>query len=383
MSATIDTVTVIDTAIDATEERRHELDALIKQHFGQNSAIARIEKLSERAAVVARLHLNNAPVPSVIAKFTRGAIQPSQPIDANKIEFAEEQLAHRFLATLHTPEKYKPDLLNTAPQGIILLQDLGPEGHNTKRTYDYLIPRLAEAIAHLHNPSRNQFENYCTLREEAGLGRPDDDRRRYGKPAYQALYQLGTEFILTRYETTTFRYYKSAVATELQQVDHLISNPGPFLAFIHDDLGNARQTFEVGDKLYLLDFEYSKYSHALLDFAKPLMGKFEINLETGAYGWTGPHFPLALIDHYRQYTETTLGVEYENHNWQEATAAAMTYAALTLIGRLCRLEPNRNLRGTVKQNIQAILKHLSMLLDTLQSLPATKGFINGYLTELT
>ena len=370
-----------ETIKTANAGRRDELDALAKRVFGRNTLISHVEKISERGAIVARLRLKNASVPNVIAKYTREPVRVGKTVDRDKVEFVEEQLAHRFMATLSGGEKCKPDLLYAAPEGIILLEDLGPDARKSRQNYGFLIPRLAEAIAHLHAAGRGQYEKYCEMRLLAGLGTPMEDRRRYGKPAYRFLYRAGMDFVLTRFEVSALRYNKSAIEAELMEVARLIDNPGPFLTFIHDDLGNARQTFEVDDKLLLLDFEYSKYSHALLDFAKPIMGKFEISLKSGVYAWTGSNFSLELIDHYRKFNEAVYGIRIEPPVWQAAVTAAMTYAALTLVGRLCHLERDRNLRGTVKQNIQAILRNLFGLPGIQQSLPATTGFIAAYLKE--
>jgi len=234
--------------------RLDQLGALVRETFGPQACISKIDKLSERAAIVARLHLDQAPVSSVIAKFTESPVATSLAVTPEHCEFSEEQLAHRFLATAPVPKKMKPNLLGFHADGLMLLEDPGIGGHDTKRTFGYLIPRLAEALACLHAAGRGQYDAYCALRTTAGLGSPDEDRLRYGKTAYRHLYDIGCNFILTRYEIATVRHNHAGIKRELNQIGALIAAPGSFLTFIHDDLGNARQTFEVGDQIYLLDF---------------------------------------------------------------------------------------------------------------------------------
>ena len=362
-------------------QRITELETLIKATFGQQTEITRHQQLSQRAAIVFRLYLTKAPVNSVIAKFTHETITSNNDIPSHQVEFTEEKLVHYFLSKLNYPEKIKANLLAHSEQGIMLLEDLGKENYPENRTYGFLIPRLADSLAILHGECMQQYESYLSLRRDFGLGEPEEDRRRYGKPAYQKLWQTGVTFIESRYETSVVRHQKEALMAELKETEQQIIEPGKFKTLIHDDLGNARQTFEYNDRVLLLDFEYAKYSHSLLEFTKLLMGKFELNLETGAYIWTGPHFPMELPETYRQQLAQRYHIQYEDKEWQTALMAAMSYGAITLIGRLCWLEVDRNLKGTVTQNIKAILKHLLKLLNHTEQQPLLQRFIQQYLAE--
>jgi len=99
------------------------------------------------------------------------------------------------------------------------------------------------------------------------------------------------------------------------------------------------------------------------------------------YGWTGPHFPLDLLEQYRRYNEANFGVHYNDQVWREAASGAITYSAVTLVGRLCQLEPHYQLQGTVRQNILAIFQCLASLLAQIGELKALSSFLNSYAND--
>lgn len=208
-----------------------------------------------------------------------------------------------------------------------------------------------------------------------------EDQRRYGKPAYEKLYLKGVQFLSNRFDISYVRNHQHLLKQELELVLQSIRYPGVFLSFIHDDLGNARQTYNVNDQLLLLDFEYAKYSHMLLDFVKPIIGKFEINLLDGTYSWIRTNFPLQLTVEYRKQLFDFYQICFEDIEWKNALYNAFTYGTIAMIGRLCFLEPDRNLIGTVAENIKALLHKLIELLDEMKYNTPLQPFIVSFLRE--
>ena len=133
-----------------------------------------------------------------------------------------------------------------------------------------------------------------------------------------------------------------------------------------------------GDELYLLDFEYARYAHALLDLCKPMLGKFEMEVETGLYVWSCPGFGPGLADAYRAALREMHGTTFDDDAWTPALAAALAASALALVGRLAELEPERRLAGTVAENVNGILYRLLQLLGDMPY-PAARAFIARHL----
>jgi aminoglycoside phosphotransferase (APT) family kinase protein len=171
----------------------------------------------------------------------------------------------------------------------------------------------------------------------------------------------------------------AALAQELEDVQRMIAQPGPFAALIHDDLSNARQTFEVEGRLMLLDWEQAKFGHALLDFVKPMVGKIEVELDTGISAWQCPGFPIALPDAYRRLLARDHAVALGDADWDANLSAALIFGALALAGRLVVWDPRRALRGTPQQNINGVLRRLLQLLPGSAPFPAMRGFLRGHL----
>ena len=62
----------------------------------------------------------------------------------------------------------------------------------------------------------------------------------------------------------------SELNAEIQDVMDATSQPGPFLVYIHSD-PCPDNVFDLGERFYLIDFEFSRYGHALWDAIYPRM----------------------------------------------------------------------------------------------------------------
>ncbi|UAY54333.1 hypothetical protein [Arachidicoccus terrestris] len=353
------------------------LEDLIRKTFGNQTSIAEVVALSSRAAVTARLVLRGSGPPSVFIKHIAADAFPALQLVDTHVEFAEELLAQRFLQSLQPSAPFRANLLAFDQQGIFLLDDLGESGHSTMRSFDYIIERLSRSLAILHLCTREQATHYYGMRQEAGLGHPGDDRRRYGGPAQLKRFQVGQKMLLALAGRRNID--SNEMEQELERVRAIVTTPGPFLALIHDDLGNARQTFEQGDDLFLLDFEYARFGLSLIDLCKPMMGKFEVNLDNGNYLWNDPHFPITLAEAYRKHLEEIGHLCFPDQQWYDGLSAALIFHTLTLLGRLDHLEPDRRLVGTVQQNVNGILFRLLELLPAHDKIMVP--FLNAYFNK--
>lgn len=350
---------------------------LLCARWGGDLRIGPYEELSRRSARVGRLRIDGTGAPSsVIVKHAHP--EEFGGLCANP-EFREEQIVHRFLRDCGVEEGLKPALHAWDPQGVTVLEDLGTENYRRMRSYDELVSMLSAALARLHAGTRGRQDDFIRLRRDAGLGDPGADSRRYGSNALHRRARRGRDHLLDRVGHDRSARERGAILAELENALALVEAPGQFLCLIHDDLGNARQTFEVGDRLYLLDFEYARYAHGLLDLCKPLIGKFEMELDTGFYRWVNPNFPLTLVDAYRDSLHREHGIRFDDSIWEDAVHAALTYAMLTMVGRLLELESDRPLVGTVPQNVNGILRSYWELIGERPVYPALAGFIPHHL----
>lgn len=361
---------------DLNEPIRGALIELVRRTWGPETAVTGVVSLSRRSSAVSRVSLSGGagtPASIIVKHVPEIHFGPGLPGRENP-EFAEELAAHRLLTRLGAEAGLKAALLAFDPCGITILEDLGPQGHPRQRGYDELVPMLATAYARLHGPTRGRQEEHAELRRACGLS-DGIDLRRYGSMALARRARMGRLHLLSR----TPAEMAGEVERELDEAIALAEQPGDFLCLIHDDLGNARQTFEVGNDLYLLDFEYTRYSHALLDLCKPLIGKFEMDLHTDNYLWINPYFPIGLATTYRSLMERDHGFAVPDAAWTRAMGGCLVYAMLTMIGRLMELEPDRRLVGTIAQNVNGVLYHLHGLLESLDSTPSVRALIPRYL----
>lgn len=349
-------------------ELLRDLELLLCERFSADTVVAECFPISQRSAITMRARLSGTHAPeTVFVKHLHNSEYPAERLYETNVEFAEELLALQFLEQCPPAQPFRAKLIAGDARGLIVLEDLGPEGHAEMRSFDELVELVSAPLALMHAATRDRMQLYLQLRTAAQLGDLDADRRRYGKPAQRMRFALGRDYLLGRSAGRSAEQLRA----ELNAAEAEIESPGEFFAFSHDDLGNARQTFEMGQRLYLLDFEYAKAGHCLIDLCKPILGKFELSLDTGAYLWTNPNFPLAFAAAYRRRWQNETGLVIDDARWTSALSSAFVYHACTLVGRLMHLEPDRRLLGTVQQNINGILFRLSEVLP------------DGYYPELT
>ncbi|MEL7146004.1 MAG: hypothetical protein AAFO69_06525 [Bacteroidota bacterium] len=356
------------------EEPLAFFDEVVKKVFGSAAHVQGYKELSKKNTALGRLTLRDAEIPTVIIKYNPHLGR--MPAAAGMIDLLEEQLVFQHLATLSIRKKLRPTVLGMEHGRFILIEDLGEKTIVQKSDdYDSL---LAASFAHLHGSSMGRYSGYQALRNKMGLGH---DFRRYGKPAMERLFARGRGFLANRFDISYLRHHQPEVVTILDKIENAIKHPGRFHALIHDHLSNQRQFFVDDDDLLLLDFELARYSHSLLDFVKPVMGQFAINEQDSHYQWIGPYFSLQLLHTYRDTLANEYGQHYEDDEWREAIFYGLSYGAISFIGRLCYLEPDRKLVGSLSSNIKMILHRMQELCLELKVENSLTAFIGSFLKE--
>ena len=364
-------MTLARTGAEYASERT---EALIKARFGEDCRVVGYDRLTRRAAAVARMRLAEAPVETVIVKHLDRPWATAELV-ADHPEFANEALNYRFLDSIGLCGTVPPGLIGCDPSGVIVLADLGDFAALPERSFDHLVPALARSLALLHSATHDRAEAYDSMRSEAGLGSRSDDRRKYGAPGARRLFHAGAALCLAT-EGLSHRQ-TAALAREFETIEAMVVAPADYLALIHDDLANARQTFDTDEAMFLLDFEQAKYSHALLDFVKPMIGKFEVDEVQNVSMWQCPAFPLDLPSRYREILAADFGRSLPA--WDANLAAALVYGAMGLVGRMAAWDPRRRLRGSRRENIRGVIHRLSTLLAELDAFPAVRSFAGDFL----
>jgi thiamine kinase-like enzyme len=162
---------------------------------------------------------------------------------------------------LQSPRFYGGD----AKLSFFILEDLGPH-HNLVEPFlegnaasaEAGVIQLATSLGKLHASTMGKsavFENI--LRDLS----PNAESFAHKREDLQKLFQK----FQAQLETLRISF-EEPLQTELESILLTIEQPGPFLAYIHLDLC-PDNVFYTNDELRLIDFEFSHFSHALIDAA--------------------------------------------------------------------------------------------------------------------
>jgi len=197
---------------------------------------------------------------SVIVKATRSSAY--DPAAANVLQasgLAKEWVACAFLAS-HAPSRGHGAALlaGDVSKGIMVFEDLGahlrslvdPLLKGTPQEAERALDLYARAVGRLHADTIGCLDAYHqTLESVFGSGRP---RRAPG-------WRLEKEA-----ELVTQRIGGTPSASELDLLSSRLMDPGPWLTLIHGDPCPDNSLVSDG-RIRLIDYEYARPSHALLD----------------------------------------------------------------------------------------------------------------------
>lgn len=273
-------------------------------------------------------------------------------------EFREEVAAYLYLEANAPGFGRRPQLVGTAPEGLLVLEDLGTEDCRVYALAE-VAPMVAGLLAELHAATWRRLAGLAAARAAVGLG-AEPDLRYDGEAAAETRFRHGAAMVADWAETLAVAP-ASRVASLTEALDRAIRQPR-FEALIHDDLANARQCVLRDGVLMLIDFEAAKPGHALRDLAKIMLGKFERDLETAHMVWVNPDFPPETVGTYRAALLRLGGPAFPDEEWEQALAAVMVHAALMQIGSLLMLIGGTLVAGDFLPNLRGLLARLEALL---------------------
>lgn len=353
-----------DTTPDA--EVCGEVEALASTAFGRTVSVQGWAKLNGRpdSIRVARVGICDPAgrAVSVVAKY-RPRRGPAI-LDGDARNFDEETFAYRFLMTFREEFPFFPRLLGLG-DGLILLEDLGPDTY-VFPSEEAVNTALARLFSRLHRVTADREAAYDDARHRWGYPPADEDRRPFGPRGSVGAFTVGCRELL-RWSGILQPASTATLVEMVREAERTIRDPGPFRAFVHDDLSNRRQSVVRDGEFHLLDFEYSKYFHALTDLAKLMIGKIERRIVGRQYVHMHPSVSHGMAAAYRQAWRDAGGPTVADAVWERHLAAALTFQAMVAIAQIHGVI-NQGFAATVPATIRSVLQRL-----ILQLRPITAG----------
>ena len=235
-----------------------------------SAALGRVVRLGEavtltepgRRNVVLRCRdlAGGEPASIVIKQVVTEKYDPHDTSSWDVRRFLTDWIGAEFLTAV--PGHFAPRFLaGDRAAGFFVLEDLGPhrslaeqflEGDAASATEALL--SFARCLGRLHAATHDESARFARLCGEARISltpAPELDGR------LERL-QVGLGRLELAVPTTLRR--------ELETIRETIARPGPFLAYIHGD-PCPDNLFLSGDRVHLIDFEFGRFGHALIDGA--------------------------------------------------------------------------------------------------------------------
>jgi thiamine kinase-like enzyme len=243
-------------------------ERLLSNVLGSQVRLGEVAPLTEkgRRNVVLRCHDLSSGAPSSFI-IKQVAIENYDPRDTTSWDvrrFFSDWVGAEFLSTIPSVPRCSPRFFaGDRASGFFILEDLGPHRSLVKPLLEedaasaaVALLAFATCLGQLHAATRRhsaRFERLChDLSPETGLvtwaGAEFHERIK--------LLQAGLEQLAVRSE--------AAFLEELETVSGAIERPGPFFTYIHGD-PCPDNVFLSGDQVRLIDFEFGRFGHALID----------------------------------------------------------------------------------------------------------------------
>ncbi|PYN25949.1 MAG: hypothetical protein DMD99_06945 [Candidatus Rokuibacteriota bacterium] len=205
-----------------------------------------------------------SPASFIIKQVATEHYDPRDTASWDVRRFFSDWVGAEFLSTIPTVPRSSPRFYaGDRSLGFFVLEDLGPHrslvepllGEEATSAATALLT-LATCLGKLHAATLGQsarFESLCRdLHPEAGLLAPS------GAEFHERARRL--QAALERLEVRVDASFRR----ELETVSGTIERPGPFFTYVHGD-PCPDNIFLTGEQAYLIDFEFGRFGHALID----------------------------------------------------------------------------------------------------------------------
>ncbi len=361
-------------------------EQLLSNRFSCPIRLGSVERLSEagRRNLLLRCAIVEVtdPLPSsiILKKVETEAYDLNNPESWDNQRFFSDWAGAEFLSLVSREARHSPRFYGGDRRlGFILLEDLGRQHHSlvepllqadTARAEKALLTFVTR-LGQMHADSLGQatlFEQILQAISPTAISSARDAN------------SIRQQFAPLQTTLESLVAVESQFERDLEAVITAIADPGPFLTYIHGD-PCPDNVFYTGHDLRLIDFEFGRWGHALLD---------------AVYGrmmfptcWCANRLPEALVAQmertYRAELAQACPAVQDDHLFETALVAACAFWLLnTLNGHLKRAlaEDRRWGISTIRPRILARLQSFIATSEQFNHLPGLRGTANRLLAIL-
>ncbi|MFV2069988.1 MAG: hypothetical protein ACC645_23730, partial [Pirellulales bacterium] len=211
-----------------------------------------------------------APSSVILKRARRRRYDPDDPNSRPAVGLFRDWAGLEFLGSLGPELKACPKFYGGDREaGFFIMEDLGASQDldhvltcGSAEQARHVLVLLAESLGRMHALTADRSEEYQQIRDALGPGdqmhrtRFADHARDYAPHLAEQCEKLGVEVASGFFE-------------DVETVATAMADPGPFLTYTHAD-ACPDNSLLVGKRIFLLDYEFGSFRHALLD---------------GVYGW--------------------------------------------------------------------------------------------------
>ena len=246
-------------------------ERILSDAFGCAVNFTDVQRLSEpdrRNSILRCISIptDNLPSRFIIKKVEGNAYHPEDPSSWDSQRFFKDWVGSQFLSSLGGGANHGPHFYGGNRElGFIVLEDMGehrslvePLLHEDAAQAEAALLRYSTRLGKMHADTVNRYHEYEKIvqlvspkgKSLALMQQELEDDTKKVKALLEGL-EVQTE---------------PAFFQEIQEIVSTVLNPGPFLAYIHGD-PCPDNVFDHGEQLRLIDFEFGRFSHALIDAA--------------------------------------------------------------------------------------------------------------------
>lgn len=312
-------------------------ERILSDIFGSPINFTDVQRLSEpdrRNSILRCITVPTDNVPStfIIKKVQAEAYDPEDSSSWDTQRFFNDWVGSKFLSSLEGDTNHGPQFYGGSRElGFIVLEDLGvhrslvePLLHENTDSAKFALLRYSTRLGKMHADTVNRSDAYRKLFDSISSSRNSS------APTEQGLSESveKVKAILASLEVLS----EPAFLQEMQEIVSAVLNPEPFLAYIHGD-PCPDNVFDNIEQLRLIDFEFGRYSHALIDatYARMLFPTC----------WCANRIPQSIVEEmenrYRMELIQGCPQAQENSVWEQALVNICGYWLLNTLS--WHLEP--------------------------------------------
>lgn len=332
-----------------------EITDLASTSYGLSLRLLRRERINTNKRIHASratFSTNRGDTVSFIVKHYGEEYFFDEEKQKNQITFSNELSSYRFLMQQRNIFSRFPVLQEASPR-IMVLQDLGG---GDRHIYKTIWRELAEVFLSLHSAT---YQNeLCYNTSVSSLG---ECANKVICSGFRNAALQGGELIADYIQVLDKPSLESFLRLS-EEAAAVVDNPGCFHSFIHGDLVDGRQTVVLEGKIFLIDFEHSRYSHALLDLATVLLGKMERDVASDTMIYNYMKAPPLLFAYYREKLERQRGITFDESFWEKHVSSCLLFHAFAVIFSR-QTQVQKHFSHNVAQSTRAVLARLLSCLE--------------------